>query len=223
MGWDQAETGMEGDSGQLFGAVRAQSWLSAKPGDDLGPEFASIAWPPVGIRTAWEPAHRPAGRSGFKRKRPSSLGTPEDVAAVTRWLVSPAAQFITGQVIRVMAAPPCASEDIGENRELRPLAIGCWTRPINAFVRLAEKEFRTNGHQTAGRRGSIQTASMLAKEDKKNTKWIARFLKVLRQPAAKILDFFFALLIIFSDYLIFCAFWSRSSPGVSNHRRVRRS
>ena len=28
-------------------------------------------------------------------------GTPEDVAAVARWLVGPAAAFITGQVIRI--------------------------------------------------------------------------------------------------------------------------
>jgi len=28
-------------------------------------------------------------------------GTPEDVAKAARWLVSPAAEFITGQVIRV--------------------------------------------------------------------------------------------------------------------------
>ncbi|HEV3142775.1 MAG TPA: SDR family oxidoreductase, partial [Gemmataceae bacterium] len=28
-------------------------------------------------------------------------GTPEDVANVARWLVSPAAAFITGQIVRI--------------------------------------------------------------------------------------------------------------------------
>jgi len=64
-------------------------------------------------------------------------------------------------------------------------------------VRLAEKEF-DNGHQTAGRRGSITNGFYAGpKKTKKNTKWIARFLKVLRQPAAKILDFFSHYFIIF--------------------------
>jgi 3-oxoacyl-[acyl-carrier protein] reductase len=37
-----------------------------------------------------------------KRETPlGRWGAPEDVARVARWLVSPAAAFITGQVIRI--------------------------------------------------------------------------------------------------------------------------
>jgi 3-oxoacyl-[acyl-carrier protein] reductase len=81
MGWDQAETGMAGDSGELFatakGAVMAATRSLAK---SLAPEWQERA------------------------QRESLLGRwgqPENVARVACFLASPAAEFINGQIIHI--------------------------------------------------------------------------------------------------------------------------
>jgi 2-amino-4-hydroxy-6-hydroxymethyldihydropteridine diphosphokinase len=102
MGWDQADTGMEGDSGQLFGASKAAVIAFSK---SLALSLAPVrvnCLAPGWIRTAW--GERASGRWQQRVLRETPLGrwgTPQDVAAAARWLVSPAARFITGQVIRV--------------------------------------------------------------------------------------------------------------------------
>lgn len=103
MGWDQAETGMEGDSGELFatakGAVMAFSRSLAA---SLAPAVRVNCLAPGWIRTAWgERASdywqtRAAGEAHLAR-----WGTPEDVARAARFLVSPASGFITGHVLPV--------------------------------------------------------------------------------------------------------------------------
>jgi 3-oxoacyl-[acyl-carrier protein] reductase len=103
MGWDQAETGMEGDSGQLFavakGAVMAFTRSLAL---DLAPEVRINCLAPGWIQTAWGEKASPAWHKRVERETPlRRWGKPEDVAAAARWLVSPAARFITGQVLRV--------------------------------------------------------------------------------------------------------------------------
>lgn len=103
MGWDQAATGMEGDSGEMFattkGAVMAFSRSLAK---SLAPEVRVNCLAPGWIRTAWGAR---ASEAWQERARRESLlvrwGTPEDVAHVCRFLASPAAAFVTGQVINV--------------------------------------------------------------------------------------------------------------------------
>ncbi len=103
MGWDQAEIGMEGDSGQLFATTKAAVMAFSKSlALTLAPEVRVNCLAPGWIRTAW--GEKASGRWQERVQRETPLGrwgTPSDVAAVARWLVSPAAAFITGQVIRI--------------------------------------------------------------------------------------------------------------------------
>jgi 3-oxoacyl-[acyl-carrier protein] reductase len=103
MGWDQAESGMAGDSGEIFsttkGAVAAFSRSLAR---SLAPTVRVNCLAPGWIKTAWG---EQASDAWQQRAKGESLlqrwGTPEDVARMARFLVSPAAAFITGQVIAV--------------------------------------------------------------------------------------------------------------------------
>lgn len=103
MGWDQAETGMEGDSGQLFGACKGAVMAFTKSlALELAPEVRVNCLAPGWIRTAWGEHASEAWQQRVLVETPlARWGTPEDVAATARWLVSPAAQFITGQIIRI--------------------------------------------------------------------------------------------------------------------------
>jgi 3-oxoacyl-[acyl-carrier protein] reductase len=103
IGWDQAETGMEGDSGQLFAASKGAVMAYAKSLSlSLAPEVRVNVIAPGWIKTAWGAAASDAWQERVRRETPlDRWGTPEDVAAAAHWLVSPAAAFITGQTIRV--------------------------------------------------------------------------------------------------------------------------
>lgn len=103
MGWDQADTGMEGDSGQLFGPTKAAIVAFSKSlALTLAPEVRVNCLAPGWIRTAWGETASPQWQERVRRDTPlGRWGTPEDVAAAARWLVSPTASFLTGQVIRV--------------------------------------------------------------------------------------------------------------------------
>ena len=103
IGWDQAETGMEGDSGQLFaatkGAVMAATRSLAK---SFAPQVRVNCVAPGWIRTAWgEQASEAWQRRAVRESMLGRWGTPEDVAHAVRWLVSPAAGFVTGQIVNV--------------------------------------------------------------------------------------------------------------------------
>ncbi len=103
MGWDQAEWGMEGESGEMFaatkGAVMAFTRSLAK---SLAPEVRVNCLAPGWIHTAWAEG---ASEDWTKRAKRESLsgrwGTPEDVARVARFLASPAAEFISGQIFPI--------------------------------------------------------------------------------------------------------------------------
>jgi 3-oxoacyl-[acyl-carrier protein] reductase len=103
IGWDQADHGMAGDSGELFaatkGAVMAFTRSLAK---SLAPEVRVNCLAPGWIKTAW--GERASDYWNMRAQSESLLerwGTPADVARAARFLVSPAASFITGQVLPV--------------------------------------------------------------------------------------------------------------------------
>ena len=103
MGWDQAEFGMAGDSGEMFAAIKgAVMAFSRSLARSLAPHVRVNCLAPGWIRTAW--GHE-ASEYWQRRAASESLlqrwGTPEDVARTARFLASPAASFITGQTIPI--------------------------------------------------------------------------------------------------------------------------
>ena len=103
MGWDQALTGMAGDSGQMFaaskGAIMAFSLSLAK---SLAPRVRVNCLAPGWIRTAWGEAAPPAWQQQAKGESLlGRWGTPADVAQVARFLVSNEGSFINGQIIPI--------------------------------------------------------------------------------------------------------------------------
>jgi 3-oxoacyl-[acyl-carrier protein] reductase len=103
IGWDQADTGMEGDSGELFatskGAIMSFTRSLAK---SLAPKVRVNCIAPGWIKTAWgEQASDVWQQRAERESLLQRWGTPEDVARVARFLASPAAAFVTGQIIAV--------------------------------------------------------------------------------------------------------------------------
>jgi 3-oxoacyl-[acyl-carrier protein] reductase len=103
IGWDQAEQGMGGDSGELFAAAKgAVMAFSRSLAQSLSPEVRVNCLCPGWIRTAWG-----AGASDYWQQRAvrQSLrgrwGTPADVAQAAVFLTSSAADFVTGQILHV--------------------------------------------------------------------------------------------------------------------------
>ncbi len=103
MGWDQAETGMAGDSGEFFaatkGAVMAATRSLAK---SLAPEVRVNCVAPGWIRTEW--GEQASAEWQERAQRESLLGRwgkPEDIARVACFLASPAAEFVNGQIIHI--------------------------------------------------------------------------------------------------------------------------
>jgi 2-amino-4-hydroxy-6-hydroxymethyldihydropteridine diphosphokinase len=103
MGWDQADTGMEGDSGELFAASKgAIIAFSRSLALSLAPAVRVNCLAPGWIRTAWGEGASERWQERVLRETPlERWGLPEDVAAAARWLVSPAAAFVTGQILRI--------------------------------------------------------------------------------------------------------------------------
>ena len=103
IGWDQAEHGMAGDSGEMFAAVKGAVMAFTKSlAHSLAPQVRVNCVAPGWIRTEWGDA---AGDYWQQRAVAESLlarwGAPEDVARAVAWLASPAADFITGHVLPV--------------------------------------------------------------------------------------------------------------------------
>jgi 2-amino-4-hydroxy-6-hydroxymethyldihydropteridine diphosphokinase len=103
IGWDKAESGMEGDSGQLFAATKgAVMCFSRSLALSLAPAVRVNCIAPGWIRTAWGETASALWQERVREETPLGVwGLPSDVAAAALWLASPAASFITGQTIRV--------------------------------------------------------------------------------------------------------------------------
>jgi 3-oxoacyl-[acyl-carrier protein] reductase len=103
MGWDQAETGMEGDSGELFAATKgAVMSFSRSLALSLAPEVRVNCVAPGWIKTSWgSQASEDWQRRAVSEAPLGRWGTPEDVAEAVRFLVGPGADFLTGQTIRI--------------------------------------------------------------------------------------------------------------------------
>ena len=103
MSWDQAESGMEGDSGELFAAAKgAVLAFSRSLALSLAPAVRVHCLAPGWVRTAWGEGASAAWQERVLRETPlQRWGRPRDVAAAARWLASPAAAYLTGQVVRV--------------------------------------------------------------------------------------------------------------------------
>jgi 3-oxoacyl-[acyl-carrier protein] reductase len=103
VGWDQAATGMAGDSGELFAAAKgAVAAFTRSLACSLAPQVRVNCVAPGWIRTAWgDQASADWQRRAVREALLARWGTPRDVAQVVRFLVSPAAGFITGQVLPV--------------------------------------------------------------------------------------------------------------------------
>lgn len=103
MGWDQAESGMAGDSGEMFGAVKgAVMAVTRSLAKSLAPAVRVNCLAPGWIRTEWgEQASDEWQQRANRESLLGRWGQPEDVARVARFLVSPGAAFINGQVIPI--------------------------------------------------------------------------------------------------------------------------
>jgi 3-oxoacyl-[acyl-carrier protein] reductase len=103
MGWDQAQSGMEGDSGELFAATKgAVMAFTGSLSLSLAPEVRVNCVAPGWIKTRWGEGASQTWHDRVLRETPMQRwGTPEDIARVARFLVSPSAAFLTGQIIRV--------------------------------------------------------------------------------------------------------------------------
>jgi 3-oxoacyl-[acyl-carrier protein] reductase len=103
MGWDQAESGMAGDSGEMFGAAKGAVMAATRSlAKSLAPAVRVNCLAPGWIRTEWgEQASDEWQRRAKRESLLARWGQPEDVARVARFLVSPAAEFINGQIFPI--------------------------------------------------------------------------------------------------------------------------
>jgi 3-oxoacyl-[acyl-carrier protein] reductase len=103
IGWDQAEQGMAGDSGEMFAAVKGAIMAFTRSlAQSLAPEVRVNCLAPGWIQTSWgEQASEYWQQRAMRQSLRGRWGTPEDVARAAAFLVSPAADFVTGQIVDV--------------------------------------------------------------------------------------------------------------------------
>lgn len=101
IGWDQADRGMAGDSGELFALSKnAIMGLTRSLAVSLAPEVRVNCIAPGWIKTAWGETASALWQERVLRETPlQRWGTPDDIAKLARFLVSDDAAYIAGQVI----------------------------------------------------------------------------------------------------------------------------
>ncbi|TWU22814.1 SDR family NAD(P)-dependent oxidoreductase [Bythopirellula polymerisocia] len=103
IGWDQAEHGMAGDSGEMFATIKgAVMSFTRSLAKSLAPQVRVNCVAPGWIQTKWGSTSSDYWQ---ERARAESLvgrwGTPSDVAGAVRFLASPSASFVNGQILNV--------------------------------------------------------------------------------------------------------------------------
>lgn len=103
IGWDQADRGMAGDSGELFATTKGAIMAMTKSlAQSLGPQVRVNCVAPGWIQTAWgETASEGWQRRAQQESLMDRWGLPEDVAAAVLFLCGAEASFISGQVLPV--------------------------------------------------------------------------------------------------------------------------
>lgn len=103
IGWDQADRGMEGESGELFSTAKnAIMGFSRSLAVSLAPEVRVNCIAPGWIRTAWGEKAGEIWQERVRRETPLQCwGEPIDIATVAAFLLSDEARYITGQVWNV--------------------------------------------------------------------------------------------------------------------------
>jgi 3-oxoacyl-[acyl-carrier protein] reductase len=103
IGWDQSDRGMGGESGELFATAKnAVMGFTRSLAVSLAPAVRVNCIAPGWIRTAWGESTSDYWQQRVLEETPlKRWGTPEDIAHAARFLVSPQAAYITGQVINI--------------------------------------------------------------------------------------------------------------------------
>ena len=103
IGWDQAATGMAGDSGEMFAAVKGAVMAATRSlAKSLAPDVRVNCIAPGWIKTKWgEKASDEWQQKAIGDALAARWGRPEDVARTVRFLVSPAGEFINAQVLPI--------------------------------------------------------------------------------------------------------------------------
>jgi 3-oxoacyl-[acyl-carrier protein] reductase len=101
IGWDQAERGMEGDSGELFAAAKgAVMSFTRSLALSLAPTVRVNCIAAGWIRTGWGDTAGEDWQQRVLRETPlGRWGEPIDVAHLARFLLSDESSYLTGQVI----------------------------------------------------------------------------------------------------------------------------
>jgi 3-oxoacyl-[acyl-carrier protein] reductase len=115
MGWNQAELGMAGDSGEYFAAVKgAVMAFTRSLAKTYAPMVRVNCVAPGWIQTKWGET---ASEYWQDRAKAESLlarwGTAEDVARAVRFLAGPESSFINGQILNVDGGFAGAADDRG--------------------------------------------------------------------------------------------------------------
>jgi 3-oxoacyl-[acyl-carrier protein] reductase len=103
VGWDQSATGMAGDSGELFAAVKGGiAAFSRSLAKSLAPRVRVNCVAPGWIKTAWgETASSVWQERACREASLARWGTPDDIAQAVVFLASDRSSFVTGQTLCV--------------------------------------------------------------------------------------------------------------------------